>query len=238
MKHVLIGLALVSGIAPVADASPPRVVHHQLPPLHGVTADLERYGCKASGSSGEFSCSTDSPIGKLGCSRLWTSPALSGVTPAEPLFSCLVVDLSRSLEPSDYVLASGGMLPAYTRYLAITDHGPILLKSAAAFRERYAPVDSPAEALTFATALTGYTAFGPSAPPKNLRYFLRVLEDTEVVTTAEGYLVRNLLRERVFGCGPHTTSLVDVAVSRDGSVVPTNERKAFEDPKQDDLCVD
>ena len=238
MKHAWIACALVSGIAPLTGAAPPRVVHHQLPPLHKVTADPEQYGCKASGSPDEFSCPADSPIGRLGCSRLWMSPALSGVTPAEPLFGCEVVDLSRSLGPSDYVLASGGMLPAYTRYLAITDHGPILLKSAAAFRERYAPVDSPAEALTFATALTGYTVFRPLAPPKNLRYFLRVLEDTEVVPTAEGYLVRNLLEERIFGCGPHTASLVDVAVSRDGSVVLTNERKAFKDPKQDRLCVD
>jgi hypothetical protein len=154
------------------------------------------------------------------------------------VLGCEVVDRTRSLQPGDYVLASGGMLPAYTRYVAIAKTGPVLLRSAAAFRERYAPVDSPAEALTFATALTGLAVFGPKDPPRNLRYFLSVLEDTEVVATPEGYLVKNLSDTKVFGCGPHPTSLYDVEVSRDGTIKRVHERKAFEDPKKDDLCVD
>lgn len=74
--------------------------------------------------------------------------------------------------------------------------------------------------------------------PRGLRYFLPVIEETEVVATSSGYLVKNLLKRKFFGCGPHTNSLVDVAVSRDGSVQVGNERKAFEDPKEDAICVD
>lgn len=215
----------------------PRVLRHQLPPLATVPGDFERYGCHPAGGL-ELECPKDSPIGKLGCVRLWTSLVLSGVTPLEPLAGCEVVDPTHSIEPGDYVLASGGLLPIYTRYLALSESGPVLLKSASAFRERYAPVDSPAEAITFVTALTDLSVFNSFDGPRRLRYFLPVLEETEVVATSSGYLVKNLLRKKLFGCGPHTNWLVDVAVSHDGSVQVVTERKAFEDPQEDGICVD
>ncbi len=221
---------------PSRASHPPRVIRHELPPLAAVRGDFARYGCHPAGL--ELECPKDSPVGMLGCSRLWTSPLLSGVTPSEPLAGCQVFDPAHSLDPGDYVLAPEGMLPIYTRYLALSETGPVLLKSASAFRERYAPVDSPAEAITFATALTSLTPLSSFDAPRGLRYFLPVIEETEVVATSSGYLVKNLLKRKFFGCGPHTNSLVDVAVSRDGLVQVVNERKAFEDPKEDGLCVD
>ena len=78
--------------------------------------------------------------------------------------------------------------------------------------------------------------FGLQINPE-YRYLVQILEDTKVIQTKDGYEV-NLYHSQLCGCGPHTTSIVKVVVTKDGEIITSDRVPAFEDPKQDNLCID
>jgi hypothetical protein len=86
-------------------------------------------------------------------------------------------------------------------------------------------------------ATTGLSAYFDFEAPPGYRYFVSQLEDTHAVATDKGFLVY-LYDYKLCGCGPHTTSYVEILVTSDGSVSETGRTPVFEDPEQDSLCVD
>jgi hypothetical protein len=99
-------------------------------------------------------------------------------------------------------------------------------------------VTSEAQALSTAIAVTGVPpAYGSKIVP-GYRYFVSTIEDTYVTRERDDFIVHNLQSYAQFGCGPHSTYLVTVRVPRVGGVSEISSIKAFEDPKQDGLCVD
>lgn len=105
------------------------------------------------------------------------------------------------------------------------------------FATFFAPIDSPEEALSFALAATGYSAYSQFDTLPDFRFFSDTLESTRVEQDNAGYKV-NLFYYQLCGCGPHTTSVVDVQVRKDGSLEIGELKKLYEDPTQDGLCVD
>jgi hypothetical protein len=224
---LLVLLCLSAAVPPmVPSAAPPEDV--DLAPL------LTLAGC--SGGGEELSCPAGSAAGGLGCESLARVAGLGGLEPREPLALCLF--RGGDLPASEYVLGPRGMRRIYRRYLAADSSGLHLIKSAAALRARYAPIESADEARSLALALTGYSELRRFSPPAGYRYFVKALAETSAKPAADGFLVENLRDDQVFGCGPHPTFLVSVAVGRDGSLKETRRERAFEDPATDNLCVD
>ena len=101
----------------------------------------------------------------------------------------------------------------------------------------FAPVDSSDEPLGYALAHGSYSAFFGLAREPGIRYLTDTVEDTHVEETEDGYLV-HLFYYQFFGCGPHTTSAIDVRVSPLGIVGEANVQAMYEDPDEDGLCTD
>jgi hypothetical protein len=237
-RRVLSAWLVIGGLACGAQALPRVVPSDLVPPDKDITPALAALQCTAaSGAFGSVECKPGSPLLGLDCTNLERSPWSSGLRPEGALLVCLKMSYA-SLEATEYVRAPRGMMPVYTRFVAVDATGPHLLKSMADLRAHFAPIDTPVAALSFVLAVTDHDLLRGFTPPAGYRYFVSELRETTVERTATGFLVRNLEDPQIVGCGPHTMSLVDVAVTSEGVVTETGRRKAFEDPRQDNLCLD
>lgn len=215
----------------------PRVENHPQPTLTVETQVFEDAGCPA--ESGYQRCPPESPLGKLGCDQIRPpGNLLGGLDPAYPLNVCLITRTpDEQPDESEYLYSDGCLLRDYVRYVIWRQGEFRLLKSLADLQQVYAPIESEEEALSYALAATGLGVRYGLEAPRGYRYFVDELEDTHVAATEAGYLV-HLYGYRLCGCGPHTTYTVDVLVSRDGQVSQGDRQPVYEDPAEDDLCVD
>ena len=101
----------------------------------------------------------------------------------------------------------------------------------------FAPIETPEEALSYAIATTGLSAVYDTDLPRSYRFLVDKIEDTHVAQTSTGYEVF-LYDDYLCGCGPHTVSLVKVQVTTEGKVSLMEPVPVFQDPKNDDLCID
>jgi hypothetical protein len=128
-------------------------------------------------------------------------------------------------------------MPQLARYVIERDGQFELLETQQNLKQAYAPIISETEALSYAIASTGLSAYFGFEAPRGFRYFVDKLEDSHVVATSQGYLVY-LYDYQLCGCGPHTTSYVELEVLASGEIKETGRIPVFEDPEQDGLCVD
>jgi hypothetical protein len=226
-------------------ASGPTVINHPQPELAIPSFAFEEVGCSLS-EYGTGECSSESPVAALGCRRVSrASDLLGGLEPSYPIAECWVepyrhedpFSVEAQVEADGYLYRNGCLSPRYVRYIAQPPEGLRLLGTAEAFREAFAPIESPEEALSFALAVTGLSAYFGLEARRGFRYFADEMEDTHVVEVEGGYLV-HLYHYQFCGCGPHTTSAIDVRVTTGGDVVRVSQEVLYEDPAEDDLCVD
>ena len=194
---------------------------HPSPPMAPIdTTPFEQAGCTLD-EYGSWTCPSDGPPATLGCDGLHQAPALlGGLDPAYPLAECWYYPTRHPGGGRDPLQAPrlynrGCLMPVYVRY-AVHQEGqfePVV--DQAALRAAYTPIDSPEEALRYTLAATGLGAYYDLQRELGYRYFVDRLEDTHVVETGDGYEI-NLYHYLVCGCGPHTTSIVNVQVSREG----------------------
>ena len=131
------------------------------------------------------------------------------------------------------------MVQVYERLVVLENGHYRLIKNMTDFYATAKPVTSEAQALSMAIAVTGEPPVHGLKIDRSFRYFASTIEDTYVTRGRnDDFIVHNLRSYRQFGCGPHTTSLLTVRVPRVGAVSEISTVKAFEDPKQDGLCVD
>lgn len=231
-------IALVAAVSAAPTSRVPRVIHHPRPSLNvsssGFTQELT--GC-AGPLTDSRSCQS-STLQTLGCTSLSAvDPLLGGLEPAYPVAWCLISFPKKPPQPSEYLFGPQGIMSIWSRYV-IVDHGKLrLIRNHDELRATFAPIKSADEALSYALAMTRLVPIYGIAAPAGFRYFTGRLEDTFVTATASGWRV-HLFDPRVFGCGPHTMYSADVEVTADGTIRPLEETKLFEDPKQDNLCVD
>lgn len=214
----------------------PRVINHPPIPLKADAAAFapSRTGC--TGDSGSFECKKG-PIAELGCDSI-TLDDLLGALPL-PTAHCWKYHSGPMLPASEYIHGPRGLIQVYERLVVLENGHYRLLKTMSDFYAAAKPVTSEAQALSMAVAVRGVPpAYGLKVVP-GFRYFIPTIEDTFVTRGAhDDFIVHNLREYQQFGCGPHTTSLLTVRVPRVGSVSEVSVIKAFEDPKQDGLCVD
>lgn len=199
---------------------------------------LRAGGCRASGDGYGFECPEGSVLAAVGCDRGMVRADLAALTPTAPIAAC--VEHARDGVPrhGEYLFGPRGRLPIFTRFVVVEAAGFRVLGSQEALRERFAPIEGPEEALAFAIAATGLAVLRDFERDERYRYYLEEISDTAVVAGEGAWVVRNLRHDKVFGCGPHPTSLVTVQVTRDGLVEELSRERAFEDPATDRLCVD
>lgn len=162
------------------------------------------------------------------------SDDLGGLNPMYPLA------FGRQINCDNTGIASlGGRLRSCSQYIVAKTPGQYtLIADPAAFIATFAPVDSKAEALSIAVALTGKQARYSFELSRDFRFYSRNFSPTIVTDLGEqGYQV-NLYDYQRFGCGPHPHFEVTYTVSRKGQVSETSRQRIYEDPAQDSLCVD
>lgn len=167
---------------------------------------------------------------------------LGGLGPATPIAECWYYPTRHPGGDQDPFQAPrlynhGCLMPVYVRYVIYREGQFELVQDQAGMQAAFAPVESPEEALSYALVSTRLAAYYDLQREPGYRYFVDHLEDTRVAETGDGYGM-NLYYYQVCGCGPHTTSIVNVQVSREGELFQAESIPAFENPEEDGLCVD
>ena len=184
-----------------------------------------------------------SPISleSVDCSNIREVPAsIGGLTSEYGLAFC---DEYKSWEEvtaageDDLLFQEGCRMSVFVSLLLEKNGVLIKMSSRAKLAEMFAPIDTPEKALAFAQAATGLDAYFDQGYDPEMRYLSETIEDSFAEKTEEGYRVL-LYDFQVCGCGPHTTSAVEVIVSRDGEITTGKSIPMFEDPEMDGLCVD
>jgi len=230
---------------PVEEPKVPDFINHPQPELAVDVSVFEDAGCPLD-EYGELNCSDDSPLADLACDQIAApSDFMGGLDPAYPIATCYFYsylheddyDLIAQVEDEGFVYSSGGLYLVYIRYVIYKDGEFELIKTLDEMQNTFAPIASPTEALSYALASSNFFAYYDLEYDIDLRYLVDVVEDTYVDVIEDGYLVQ-LYYYRSYGCGPHTTSAVEVLITNQGDIREVNFEGVFENPEEDDLCTD
>lgn len=239
ISRMLFLLLCFSGLSACsAIRKPPAVRTFPSPAVTVNTDAFEQAGCSID-DSGRMGCPPESLLGKLGCDYISTpGDYLGGLQPNVPINLCWKIGSGgQFLSADQYVYRDGCLLPLFARYVIYKDSQFILVENLHDLHKTFAPITSADEAMSYAIAATGLAAYYGLEPQKGFRYFVDRLEDSHVETVKNGYLVY-LYDYKLCGCGPHTTSFVVVLIKPDGTVEEMSRIPVFEDPEQDNLCID
>ncbi len=188
----------------------------------------------------------DETIAAFGCDEIQVPPSLiGGLNPSHPIAICAIgynlgegsEELRAEIESGQFFYYTGGLFGNYVRYIIQQNGEFVLLKTQDDFRNVFAPIESPDEALSYVLAVRNLAAYYGLQYHPAYEYEVDTVEDTYVTPEAGGYLV-HLFYDQVFGCGPHWTSEVDVHVSVEGNVEEAASKPILRDPNMDELCVD
>jgi hypothetical protein len=135
------------------------------------------------------------------------------------------------------VFEKGCMASYYVRYLVEVEGELRLIDSTEGLKELYAPIESEDEALSYAIAVTGYSAINDLDLHPEYKRYTQPLVESHATYDGEQYSVL-LYDTYICGCGPHVVSSVDVTVQQDGSFSLSEPMGAFSDPATNDLCID
>jgi hypothetical protein len=196
---------------------------------------LLKLGCKVSGDALVCGTPASGKVEGITCGEYSRPDDLLGaLSPKTPITACDA--LGRGLEVKG-IYRSGCRLATWHRYVVADGKKLELIDSKEAFVKRFAPVETPAEALAFAVALTESKALFKIELPPNAQLFLKTIDPTSVTPVAEGFKVR-LYGYQFCGCGPHNHLAVDYLVTRAGEVRELDSVPAWIDPKTAKLCID
>jgi hypothetical protein len=234
--------------ATAAETNGVEIANHDRPQLSLSFQPLLDAGCTAA-EDGRWTCPPDGAVAALGCRELAEpSDLLGGLDPALVLLECVVDSDPQAeaaqggsageSEPQDYVYSVGCLRRSFVWYVVWREGRFELIKTGAGLGSAVAPVTSVDEALSLALAVTGLEAYYGLAYQPGTRYLTERLEDTDVAETGNGGYAVHLFYYQFCGCGPHTTSAVDVMVEADGQVTLEGRTPQFENPEEDGLCVD
>jgi hypothetical protein len=190
--------------------------------------------------------SDDSLSANFGCNEIQAPTSLiGGLEPSYPIAICSIQyipgegieELAAEIESGQFFYYTGGLFGSYIRYIIYQNGEFVLLKTAADLRKLFAPIESPAESLSYVLAAKNLSAYYGLQYDPAYEYEVDKIEDTYVTPDTNGYLV-HLFYDQTFGCGPHWISEVDVHVSVEGNIEERSSRQSFRNPDLDEVCVD
>lgn len=203
--------------------------------LHIDREPLLKLRCKVTGDA--LVCGTSSNARAEGITCGESSQAndlLGGLSPKAAITGC---DLLARGGEGQGLYRSGCRFSTWHRYVVAEDNRLLLLDTKEAFVRRFAPVETPAEALAFAVAMTDDKALFTIELPKDAEVFLKTIEPTSVEPVADGFRVR-LYGYQFCGCGPHNHLAIDYLITRAGEVRELASTPAWRDPKLEKICID
>lgn len=237
LSQAAVWLVLLA-ICPACAPRLPEIIHHDPPEMPAM--DLSPFladGCQID-SAGYLTCPEGSPPAELECTYLRTAEVLQGgLEPAYPLVKCQLGYDRYVPNSTPFIFDEGCLDHRWVQYAIFLDGRYDYLKNFSDFQAAFAPVESPAEALSYALAVTGLQARFDLETPPDYRYEIDQIEETRVEETEQGYRVY-LFSYTTCGCGPHYFRLVVVNVSRDGQIERSAPLNLFRDPQLDKVCGD
>lgn len=186
-------------------------------------------------------CNQDSIPKKMGCDTLSKpSDYLNLLDPERMFVLCSyyphMAEESQDSEPKG--LWEGGCKAVVKqRILAYSNGDYLLISDLEDLQYNFSPVTTPEQALGYAVAATGSEARYDLEALKGYRILTDELQETTVQQVEGGFQVV-LFRYQACGCGPHTTFMQTIKVSTAGDIEFVKSTPAFENPEEDDLCVD
>lgn len=156
---------------------------------------------------------------------------LSQLTPSVSLTECRIVNHT---DQDIGIVRWGCRLPYYSTYKV--EDWPHLL-NVDEFVEYFAPVENEQEALAFAMALTPGVPQYNFAIPADWRAFVDEFNPTQVITSGDNYII-NLYEYKRCWCGPHTHSETTYLITPTGDIQTLATIPVYENPAEDDLCLD
>jgi len=214
-----------------------KILNHEKPILDLRTPSIETLGCPPGDLSDFNLCTDGSPLQAIGCLGVYKPDSLlGGLQPNYPLLECI-------LEGNKYLYQRGCSLTLNMGLVAYKMGGDFqlldsisklrngdfqLLDSISKLRKMYAPIESEEEALSYALAGTGLSAYYDLNISKEYEYYVDKIEDTYVFKDGEDFLV-HLYDYRRCGCGQHETYTVDVRVNHDGHIQKIREELVYRD---------
>lgn len=241
MKHLATrGCSILFVALLAACQTGPRFINHPRPDL-AITFDVfQDAGCPAD-QYGYRPCNSNSPLYALGCNEIQVpSDLLGGLHPSHPIAMCLVSrdNMTESqIAAAQFLYYTGGLAGSFLRYVIHQNDEFTLVQSEEEFREIFAPVETPEEALSYVLAVKNLSAYYGLENDPAVEYEVDVIEDTHVVAEADGYRL-HLYTYQLFGCGPHWVSAVEIHVSSEGVIQELSQTPVFRNPDEDGLCVD
>ena len=232
---ILAAILILTPACLLLNFSRPTVQNH---PTSAITLDITGFDTAlCNGENSDGICDPQSKLGALGCDQIRTpGDLLGGLQPFYPMRICLT-GKPGATPPAQFIYKEGCLLAKFVRYVIYKDGQYRLIQSVADLQEIYAPIQSETEALSYALAATGLGVRYGLQAERGLRYFVDDLQDTFVRQTEQGYMAR-LYDYKLCGCGPHPTFAVDILITTDGQLKEISRVKVFEDPEEDNLCVD
>jgi hypothetical protein len=212
---------------------PPEIIHVQRPQ---VTTERDEmfHSEECPIISTDYTPCKNGVLAAFGCKAVkQADPLLGGLQPAYPLVVCAAKD---GEVPWAGVYGIGCLLPHVVSYIIWKDETFVQIDSLETLQALYAPITSPIEALSYALAATGLSAYYDLEILPHHKYFVDTLQETSVKAVSNGYLI-NLYHYQICGCGPHDTLMFDIHVATDGVVTWQNEYTVFTN-LSDMRCVD
>jgi len=223
----------------------PRVINHDPPILSVSFIKFQEVACPLD-ENGNLNCGEGHPLSALDCDDILYPPSLfGGLDPSYPIAICQIDviygnssdETKAEIDAGEYFYYAGGLSGIYIRYVIFRNDEFLLLKSEKEFRDVYAPIESPEEALSYALAVTNLSASYGIVLDSAYEYETDTIEDTFVTATSDGYDIL-LYAFAAYGCGPHWTSAVLVNVTKEGIIQELSQTNVFRDPNLDDVCFD
>lgn len=229
----------------VACQPTPRFINHPRPILSVAFDAFDNAGCPLDEYGFRF-CTNDSPLKAFGCDEIQEpSSLIGGLDPYYPIAVCRVRDkpnqmnaeIRAEIENGMYFYHIGGVFSSYIRYVILQDSEFHLIKSEDEFRNIFAPIETPEEALSYVLAVKSLSAYYDLAYNPDYEYEIGTIEDTYVISVPNGYKL-HLYDYELLGCGPHWTYQVDMQITSQGIIQEIERKQIFRDPKEDGSCAD
>ena len=130
-----------------------------------------------------------------------------------------------------------GFLKTWKSLAVQTKKGLVILDTREKFQKVFAPITDEQEAMSFVAFLTETQPRYDIERDPTYRNYTSRFPSAYAYRIRDGYIVL-LHRKDFYGCGPHPYYYLRFHVTKKGQITELESVKMYEDPREDNLCVD
>jgi len=130
-----------------------------------------------------------------------------------------------------------GYLRTWTSLAVQTGKGLVILDTREKFRKMFVPITDEQEAMSYVAFLTQTKPLYDIPRDPGFRNYTSRFPSAYAYRIRDGYIVL-LHKKDYYGCGPHPYYYLTFRVTRKGQITEMETVKMYEDPQEDNLCVD